>query len=163
MKIIQDAREQIPYAFEHSRYAGVVVEEGSLPTGDYSLQGLENHVAVERKSLDDLIACLSQGRERFERELIRAQGLEAFLVVVEAHFVDLARGEYRSRMDGHAAAQSVLAFMARYRVPFFFAGSRAAAEYATFSFLKQYLQNAQKRLGAIVRAHGDMATQLETV
>ena len=31
MKIIQDSREQAPYAFNVPRYAGTVVEVGTLP------------------------------------------------------------------------------------------------------------------------------------
>lgn len=40
MRIIQDSREQAPYAFAASRYAETVVEVGALQTGDYSLHGL---------------------------------------------------------------------------------------------------------------------------
>jgi len=47
MKIIQDTREQKGWDF--SSYNCSVVT-GSLMTGDYTLQGLENLVAIERKS-----------------------------------------------------------------------------------------------------------------
>ena len=73
-------------------------------------------------------------------------------MVVEAPWSDLAGGKYRSRLDPHSAAQSVISFMARHRVPFFFAGSRAAGEYAVWSFLRQYVEGARKRLTAIVKA-----------
>ena len=92
MRILIDSREQVPFTFEHERYAGTSVEAGPLDTGDYSLAGLADRVAVERKSLPDLVACLSQGRERFERELQRAAALDAFAVVVEASWADLAGG-----------------------------------------------------------------------
>jgi hypothetical protein len=125
-----------------------------LDTGDYSLAGLTDRVAVERKSLPDLVGCLSQSRERFERELHRAAALDAFAVVVEAAWADLAAGKYRSHMNPHSACQSVLAFTCRYRVPFLFAGSRSGAEYATWGFLRQYLESARKRYAGIVKAHG---------
>jgi hypothetical protein len=154
MKIIVDSREQAPFAFQHERYAGTIVEAGTLDTGDYSLAGLTDRVAAERKSLPDLVGCLSGGRERFERELQRAAALDAFAVVVEAAWADLAGGGYRSRMTPHSACQSVLAFTCRYRIPFLFAGSRAGAEYVTWGFLRQYLESARKRWESIVRAHG---------
>ena len=154
MKILVDTREQCPFAFNHEKYFGTIVEPGALDTGDYSLSGLSDRVAVERKSLADLVACLSRERERFERELQRATGLDAFVVVIEAAWADLAGGQYRSEMNPHSACQSVAAFMARYRVPFVFAGSRAGAEYVCWSFLRQYLESARKRLSAIVKAHG---------
>ena len=53
MKIIIDTREQTPWSFPD----GVLIERGTLATGDYTLAGLENIVAVERKSLADFISC----------------------------------------------------------------------------------------------------------
>ena len=154
MKVIVDSREQAPFAFQHERYAGTTVESGALDTGDYSLAGLADKVAVERKSLPDLAACLSRERERFERELQRAAALDVFAVVIEASWHDLAGGQYRSQLNPHSACQSVLAFTARYRVPFLFAGTRSGAEYACWGFLRQYLESARKRWSSIVKAHG---------
>ena len=154
MRILIDSREQTPYAFQHDRYAGTTIESGTLTVGDYSLKGLEDKVGVERKALPDLVACLGVERTRFERELQRAAALDAFAVVVEASWADLAGGQYRSQLNPHSACQSVAAFMARYRIPFLFAGSRAAAEYVCWSFLRQYLESARKRWGSIIKAHG---------
>lgn len=154
MRIVIDSREQTPFQFQGKYYQGVKTERGALQSGDYSLAGLVDKVAIERKELSDLVHCLAQDRERFERELQRAQGLDAFCVVVEASWADLAQGRYRSKLNPHAGCQSVAAFMARYRCPFLFAGSRAAAEYATWSILRQYLEGSRKRLDAIIKAHG---------
>ena len=156
MQIIVDSREQLPFNFSHERY-DVQIQQGTLTVGDYSLRGLEDKVAVERKSLPDLVQCLGRERSRFERELQRGQALDAFAVVIEASWPDLAGGNFRSQLNPHAACQSVLAFMARYRVPFLFAGSRPAAEYSSWGFLRQYLEGARKRWGAIVAAHEDAA------
>lgn len=155
MKIIIDTREQTPFGFSTFECEA---QAGTLTTGDYSLAGLEDRVAVERKSLDDLMGCLvGDGRDRFERELARARGLDAFAVVVEASFQDMAEGRYRSRMKPHAALQSVLAFQVRHGCPFIWASTRAGAEYAAFHFLRHYLREAQERLKAVVKAHGDAA------
>ena len=153
MKIIVDTREQCPFSFQHERMASTT-EPGTLAVGDYSLAGLEDRVAVERKSLPDLVMCLGRERERFERELARGGALDAFAVVCESSWLELSRGEYRSRLNPHAACQSVLAFAGRYRVPFLFAGSRSAAEYMTWGFLRQYLEGARKRWKAIAQAQG---------
>ena len=80
MKIVIDTREQTPLDFE--RYDCEVVR-GGLATGDYSVAGLESLAAVERKSEEDLLGCLTRERPRFERELARARGMELFAVVVE--------------------------------------------------------------------------------
>ena len=156
MTILVDSREQKPFAFEHGRY-DVQIQPGTLTVGDYSLRGLEDKVAVERKSLPDLVQCLGRERERFERELLRGAALDAFAVVVEGSWSDLANGNFRSQLNPHAACQSVLAFMARYRTPFLFAGSRPAAEYSTWGVLRQFLEGARKRWANIVKAHGEAA------
>ena len=153
MKIIIDTREQEPCTFRHEKM-NATTELGTLAVGDYSLAGLQDKVAVERKSLSDLVMCLGRERERFERELARGAALDAFAVVCEGSWLELARGEYRSRLNPHAACQSVLAFAGRYRVPFLFAGSRSAAEYMAWGFLRQYLEGARKRWKAIAEAQG---------
>ncbi len=153
MKIIIDTREQEPFTFRHEKM-NATTALGTLAVGDYSLAGLEDKVAVERKSLSDLVMCLGRERERFERELARGAALDAFAVVCEGSWLELAQGEYRSRLNPHAACQSVLAFAGRYRVPFLFAGSRSAAEYMAWGFLRQYLEGARKRWKAIAEAQG---------
>lgn len=152
MKIIVDSREQSPFHFSGDKYECVTVIEGTLATGDYSLAGLESRVAVERKSLADFIGSISTGRERFERELTRARGLDAFMVVVEAPFSEIVAGNYRSRMQPQAATQTTYAFMSRYRATFHFAQSRAMAEYAAFHFLRHYAKQVEREYKAAVAA-----------
>ena len=149
MQIVIDTREQSPFTFEGQHYTDTYTENGTLQIGDYSLAGLEHLVAVERKSLPDLVQCLGRERDRFEREIVRGKGLDFFAVVCEGSWRDIANGNYRSKLPAHSAAQSVASFMARTRTPFFFADSRRAAEYATWSMLKQYLAGKQKEYKAI--------------
>ncbi len=151
MKIVIDSREQSPFTF--GGYDCELVR-GALATGDYSLACLEHQTAIERKSLDDLLGCLTSGRERFTRELERARGMSAFAVVVEADWLDLVEGRYRSRMAPAAAVASVLSMSMKNRVSFHFCGSREQAEAVTYHLLRLYLQSAEKRLRAIVAAHG---------
>lgn len=63
------------------------------------------------------------------------------------------RWQTAGALNPHTTCQSVLAFAGRYRLPFFFAGSLAAAEYTAWGFLRQYLEGARKRWAAIVKAH----------
>jgi DNA excision repair protein ERCC-4 len=147
LNIVVDTREQSPFSFADYDCTAI---SGTLTTGDYSVVGLENRCAVERKSLDDLLGCLTgEGRDRFERELQRSKGLDAFAVVIEASMQDMAEHKYRSRMKPHAALQSVLAFTMRYRVPFIWSGSRNGAEYATYHFLRHYLRDMREIVKAI--------------
>lgn len=100
--IIQvDSREKLPYDF--SAFEGVQTETGTLAIGDYSLKDCGHLIACERKSLPDLIACLSHERERFSRELLKARQLEAFAVVCECTWQEIAGGTYRSGLNPAAA------------------------------------------------------------
>lgn len=146
MQIIIDTREQTPYDF--SGYQ-VEIIPGTLTSGDYSLPGFTDLVAVERKELTDLLACLSYDRARFTRELERLRGYHAAALVVEAPYSTIASGRYRSKIDPDAATQSLVSIMANYRLPVFFAHSRADAEFFTFNFLRHFLRHAEQRYKAI--------------
>lgn len=135
MKIVVDTREQNPFDFIR---CGCAAERGTLKTGDYSLSGFEDRVAVERKTLTDLIGCFTDGRERFEAELARMREFESCAVVVESPFRALAKGRYRSGMSPFAAVQSVLSMTQKFRMPFLFAESRVQAEFITFHFLRHF-------------------------
>ena len=151
MRIIIDTREKAPFDF-FTQDGDITTERGTLPLGDYSIAGLTDRVAVERKSLSDLVMCLGTERERFQRELMRAAALESFAVVVEASWQDLAAGKYRSKLSPGAGMASVLAFMARHRIPFLFAGNRENAEAVTAGFLRQYLKGKAHEVKAIQEA-----------
>lgn len=59
MLIVTDFKEQAPFSFRHERYKAKTREE-TLVVGDYSLAGLEDKVAVEKKSLPDLVTYLAR-------------------------------------------------------------------------------------------------------
>lgn len=147
LKIICDNREQNGYTF--SAFPEVVATPGTLTTGDYTLAGFADRLAIERKELSDLISCLTHDRDRFTRELERLRGFEAAAVVVEAKYSDIEKGRYRSRMTPAAATQSIISIMVNYRLPFFFAGTRSAGEQFTLDFIRHYHRHAVERYKAI--------------
>lgn len=155
MKIVIDTREQTPYQFTGKGYAGTVVEVGTLQTGDYSLHGLTAHIALERKSLDDLTGTLTKGRERFQRECERGRGLEYFGLIIEASMEDVARHRYQSQMTPQSLLQTLAAWSIRYGLHVHWCGSRAGGEYMVFSLLQKYLREQETRLAALMKAHGD--------
>jgi ERCC4-type nuclease len=118
---IQDSREQCPVDLHPLR---TVV--GTLTTGDYSIVGLEQVVAIERKSLDDLLGCIGQQRERFDKEVQRLAAYHARALVVEASWQDIERGEWRSKVTPSAALGSLLGW-AIAGLPIVMAGSHERA------------------------------------
>jgi DNA excision repair protein ERCC-4 len=114
-----DTREQRPYIFGRSRVA-------TLAEGDYTAEGVENIVRVERKSLPDLLACIGRERERFIRELERLAVYRYACIVVEASLPDIAAGKWPcpSRVYPRAVTASLAAWSVRYGVHVVFAGDR---------------------------------------
>ena len=88
--LIQDTREQNGFGL---LFKSSYLIEG-LPVGDYSIAGLQDRIAIERKSLSDLVGSLTHGRERFERELAKARSYQFFAVVVEGSASAILRGEF---------------------------------------------------------------------
>ena len=68
--LIVDSMEQKAYTFKPFRKWFAEIERRKLPIGDYSIAGLEDRIAVERKSLQDLFNCCSPfgSREAFVRD-----------------------------------------------------------------------------------------------
>lgn len=82
----------------------------SLGTGDYSIDGLEDEIAIERKSLPYLYATLGSGRRRFIRELQRLDAFKAAMIIVESEWVGAqANPPGRSRVLPAAVQGSIIA------------------------------------------------------
>ncbi len=103
-----DSREQLP--LDLPSLAPPVIT--TLSTGDYSVMGLTNVVAIERKSLEDLLSCVGQERERFDREVQRLLAYPVRALVIESGWQALERGEWRSKVSPQAAVGSVLGWIA---------------------------------------------------
>ena len=115
MPIVIDTREQRPLDF--SPFPDVRVVRAELWPGDYSLQAATNMVAIERKSVSDLIGTMKEGYagfsattpKRFDRELLALRGYSrgggrAFVLVEpDAHGQTAARqisaANYRAAID----------------------------------------------------------------
>lgn len=104
---IVDTREQRPLKLHPLRR-----EPGTLATGDYSLRGLEHVIAIERKSLPDLLACVGRDRDRFDCEVQRLLAYPVRALVVEATWADLEAGDWRSQVTPSAAVGSCLGWIA---------------------------------------------------
>jgi ERCC4-type nuclease len=139
MTILIDSREQNPLCgFSYP------VERDCLKTGDYSIRGMENMIALERKSLDDLAQTLKAGnRERFLRELERSQSLKYFALIVEGSLSDIADHKYKSLITPKSVLQSVFALSVRFKLPVFFCDSRRYAARTVESLLQKFIREVQ--------------------
>lgn len=128
---IIDTREQLPLDL-----TPLQTELGTLATGDYSIKGLEDFVAVERKSLDDLLGCVGRERERFDREIQRMNAYPHRLLVIESGWLAIDRGEWRSQVTPLQVRNSILGWQAKgLPIHFSYTHERAGRDVAAFLFL----------------------------
>lgn len=136
--IVCDTREKHPYSFPCATNRKV------LAAGDYSVEGLEDRVAVERKSLSDFVHTVIHDHARFGREMLLLSTYDAACVVVEANLDAVLRGQRGDDLRG-ASPESVLGaalhITLQYGVPIFWCGSRQAAR----AFTEMYLRLAARK------------------
>jgi DNA excision repair protein ERCC-4 len=122
-------------------------EIATLTTGDYSVRGLEHVIAIERKSLPDLLACVGQERERFDREIQRMLAYPVRALVVESNWAEIERGGWRSKVTPNAAIGSLLGWVAA-GVPLIMADDHERAG----KYVARLLHTAAKRRWREARA-----------
>jgi ERCC4-type nuclease len=114
--IVVDSREQQPLSF--SRLQAI---RGMLLTGDYSVSGLQDLFAVERKWIDDLVGCcIGESRARFERELHRLRGFRFNRLLIIGSERQIIEGQYHSSIAPKAVLGTLGAFEIRYDLPLVF-------------------------------------------
>ena len=151
--ILVDDREKHPYRFQglcSDQSAGglpllVKYDVRRLATGDYTLLGWENSVAIERKSTEDAYQTFGKGRARFERELDRLNAMQFAAVVIENDWgVLLSQPPPMSQLDPKTVFRSVIAWQQRYpNVHWWMVPSRAAAEVVTLRILERFWKERQ--------------------
>ncbi|WP_298210606.1 ERCC4 domain-containing protein [Ferrimicrobium sp.] len=124
-----DTRERYPYQF---RNRSVNTQRGALPCGDYGVYlGTDLYAAVERKTLEDLIASLSDNRLRYAIGQLAALAHAA--IVVEARYSAILQSPYmRPALILDAVADYALRWP---EVPVVFCENRKLAEEWTYRYL----------------------------
>jgi len=151
MTIIVDTREQRPFTFASINPAPLV-EVAALSAGDYSLKGLENLIAIERKSLADAFGTFGAGHRRFERQLERMSLLKFAAVVIEADWHSIVRRPpSRSRVLPKTVVASIAAWSQRFGVHFWTCPNRAFAEKWTYRLLERFWRDRQKEIAVVVK------------
>jgi ERCC4-type nuclease len=116
--IVIDNREHAPLVFTNLQTI-----RGTLRSGDYSISGLTEQFAVERKTIADLVACcMGENRERFERELHRLRGYRFARLLIVGTKDEVRQSRYISNIQPKSVFATIGAFEARY-VPVVFGGT----------------------------------------
>lgn len=157
--ILIDVQEKQPFTFqgmladaaENRRPLLVPTKYHSLgPShGDYSIEGFERCVHIERKSMADAHGTfLSHGdrRDRWEATLEFLASIQCAAVVVECTIGQLianveARGKRSKGTLAKTIHRQVIAWAEDYRIPFHFCDDRRLAEITTFSILRRFYRH----------------------
>jgi len=145
-----DTREQLPFAFrnitgDRGRIIEIEACRVGLKTGDYSIQGMEDVVAIERKSKTDLYGTVARGRARFKKEIGRLATMAAPAVVLECDLASLLRRPARSRVSPSSVLNSLIAWSVRHRIPVWPCPNRRFAEIVTYRLLCHFWGEHERR------------------
>lgn len=160
--IVVDTREQKPYTFAETKLGGNTVGiqtiRKTLTTGDYSLEGLEDRITVERKEVNDFYQSITNNRQRFENEVSRLSCFERAAIVVEGEFTTVTvPAFYGKRISGEAVTGTVASWFIRYGVPFWFLRYREDAQRFTLKLLIKFWEQR----GNVSHTAGTEPTQVD--
>lgn len=134
MVIVVDTREQRPFRFANT---DILVVTATLATGDYSLRGFADRVAVERKEFGDFLNCVARQRSRFMAEMDRLRVIPHRLLVIETDYSNIAAGNHPiSRVNPDSAIGTIVRLVCS-GIPVVTAGDRKLAEDFVLRFLKR--------------------------
>lgn len=132
--IVIDTREQLPYTFNHFTVMR------ALDAGDYSVEGMEMDVVIERKTKADIYGSVTRGRERFEREMICLQRIKYAAIVIESDLQGLLEAPSFSRASPAVVVNTLVSWSIKYGVCVWLAGNRQLAQRLTFRLLEKAWQ-----------------------
>lgn len=136
----------------------------ALPTGDYSVEGMEGVLAVERKSLADLVGSLVQRRTPVLRACERLAGYQWRAILIEASYQDV-KSPYSAALGVEVEAHpnsisgSLDAIEAEWGIPIIYTSrNRDLAEECLASWLSKtftYWWLERNKLGRVLQ-EGDL-------
>jgi ERCC4-type nuclease len=113
------------------------IERKPLKLGDYSVAGMEDICAVERKGLSDLVQSFSTTRPAFVEHLRALSRLPHRLLLITASLSQVKSPYAHSHVDPNRIVQSLIACLAGLRVPFLCSETHELGEEIVASYLYQ--------------------------
>lgn len=159
--VLIDTREKIPFDF--GRFPNWVAGEKrlKLKAGDYSVEGMEKLIALERKTLSDLVTTLMRERSRFFRLCEQLAKYKWSALLVEAGYEDIKSPYDADYTLAHpnAVSGTLDALEARFGIPVIYAScykqlaEEKAASWLSKHFTYWYLE--QNGFGRVLQ-EGDL-------
>ena len=122
--VLVDTREREPFSLAEDHPGWIGGERrATLKTGDYSIEGMQDVLALERKSMVDAIQSTMAGRARFIRSCERLATFRWKAILVEATYEDMKSfygaldGELVSEAHPNAVCGTLDAIEAKFGIP----------------------------------------------
>jgi len=139
--VLVDTREQFPLSFDLFSNWIAETKKQKLDAGDYSVQGMEHLLMLERKSLADLITTLMQNRKRFFKSCERLSMYRWRALLVEASYEDIKSpyDEGYTKAHPNAVSGSLDALEVKFGIPVIYTSQfRPLAEEKAASWLSKH-------------------------
>jgi ERCC4-type nuclease len=126
--VLVDTREKEPFPLflNHPNWIGGE-RRVALKTGDYTVEGMESLLSLERKNLADLVACTVTYRKRFLAACGRLARLRWKAILVEATLEDIKGGfeafDIPSEVHPNAVCGTLDAIEAKFGIPIIYSSS----------------------------------------
>lgn len=145
--VIKDTREQEGYFFNSFNACAGMIEQ-KLDTGDYTIQGLEDKICIERKGcVEELAVNLGQKKYAFLDEIERMKPFPHKFIVLEFSLEDLLKFPDETRIPvknkaslkitGKYMIKCLMEFSLYENVHILFCGNKHNAFLAVSSLLKR--------------------------
>jgi ERCC4-type nuclease len=138
-----DTREKYPFDFSRFRNWISDTKSHALKVGDYSVEGMENLLVLERKTLTDLITTVIQERKRFFKQCEKMTKYRWRALLIEASYEAIKTpydyDEYNTLAHPNAVSGTLDALEASYGIPVIYTSRyRPLAEEKAASWLSKH-------------------------
>ena len=157
--VLVDTREQQPFPLfdNHPNWIGGE-RRATMKTGDYTVEGMESLLSLERKNLADIVACTVANRERFIANCVRLAKFRWKAILIEASYGDLKcdcqEFGVESQVHPNAVVGTLDAIEAKFGIPIIYTSrnrelaTERAASWLSKHFTYWWLE--QHKLGRVL-------------
>ena len=146
-KIIVDTREKLKLWTDN-----IILKK--IDAGDYSFSFKEkdysNIIAIERKTMADIVSTISSGHARFKRELERSRELDYFAIIIEGSHQQIQNKRYKgskfSLMKGETINKILTTLQVKYGINILFAGNKENAKIMIKNTFVSYLHKIGEKI-----------------
>lgn len=142
--VIIDTQEKQPWTLSHNLINGVKYE--ALKTGDYTVEGLEDILCIERKA-DATEIAMNVSEQRFRDCLERMSAFQYKFILLESSMQKVLQFPHleqyaqtllkKTKVRGKYILQCITRMQVKYGVHFVYCGNREDAQYMAINIMRE--------------------------